>query len=207
MEPLKLLMGIDEAGRGPVLGPLVAAGVVLESARCEQIKLLGIKDSKKLSPKQRDIFFEIIEHDSLWYSIVVAWPDLIDSHVEQGKLNELECKMFSSIINSYGLEADIYVDSPLKPNIFRAQLDSMVLGNYNINCSFKADDIYPVVSCASVLAKVVRDDIIEELKLEYGDFGSGYPSDKKTVNYLLKSKELPFFTRRSWKTLKNLELL
>lgn len=200
-------MGIDEAGRGPVLGPIVAAGVVLLSENCDTIKLLGVKDSKKLSPKARNMFFDIIEHTAEWYGVVVCWPDTIDAYVNHGGLNDLECKMFASIINGYSAPVDVYVDSPLTPSVFSAQLKKMAPSAGNINCSFKADDIYPVVSCASVIAKVVRDGIIEELKLEYGDFGSGYPSDKKTRDYLCASKALPFFARRSWKTLKNLELV
>jgi len=199
-------MGVDEAGRGPVLGPLVAAGVVLSSQVCSDIKKLGVKDSKKLSPKLRSMFFNIIEYYAEHYSIVVCWPDVIDGYVVNGGLNNLECKMFASIIDSYDGDSDVYVDSPLTPSVFSAQLKSMTKTTGSINCSFKADDIYPVVSCASVLAKVVRDGIIDELKLEYGDFGSGYPSDKKTINYLLSSKEsgIPFFARKSWKTLKQL---
>ncbi len=200
-------MGIDEAGRGPVLGPLVAAGVVLSPLVCEMIKKIGIKDSKKLSPKLRSMFFDLIEHEAEWYSIVVSWPDTIDEYVLKGGLNDLECRMFSSIISSYGSNVDVYVDSPLKPDVFSAQLKRQTSYMGRINCSFKADDIYPVVSCASVLAKVVRDSIIEGLKAEYGDFGSGYPSDKKTIEYLSSTKELPFFARKSWKTLKQLELL
>lgn len=200
-------MGIDEAGRGPVLGPLVAAGVVLSAEACEVIRSVGVKDSKKLSPRLRDMFFGMIENEAEWYSIVVSWPDLIDSYVLKGGLNDLECNMFSSIISAYEGSVDVYVDSPLDPGTFSSQLRTASSFKGDINCSFKADDIYPVVSCASVLAKVVRDGIIDELKAEFGDFGSGYPSDKKTREYLTSLKELPFFARKSWKTLRQLELL
>ncbi len=207
MDKAPYLMGIDEAGRGPVLGPLVAAGVVLSKDVCEKIKIIGVKDSKKLSVKKRIMFFDLIEHEAEWYFIDVRWPDEIDRYVQEGGLNELEGEMFGRIISSYNGVADVYVDSPLEPKKFLSKLKTLVGKDVNINCSFKADDIYPVVSCASVLAKVVRDGIIDELKCVHGDFGSGYPSDKKTIEYLSSSKELPFFARRSWKTLKQLELI
>jgi ribonuclease HII len=196
-----LIMGIDEAGRGPVLGPMVVGCVVLTSRTDKLFKDSGIKDSKQLSPQKREAFWSFIEDEAVWYKIAVIWPDMIDKFVALNGLNHLECDVMAELINSFGEKATVYVDSPLKPELFKEMLDTRVHVKSDINCSFKADTIYPVVSAASILAKVMRDRIIEELKVEYGDFGSGYPADEKTQKFLSGLNEMPYFVRKSWKTL------
>lgn len=193
-------MGIDEAGRGPVLGPMVVAGVVLDFKSELVLKGLGIKDSKLLSPKQRQNFFGHINEEAVWHKVLVVWPETIDDFVLRNALNHLECDLMSSIIDSYGLNIEVYIDSPQSPVVFKGMLESRLRTQVGLNCSFKADAIYPVVSAAGILAKVSRDAIITELHREYGDFGSGYPGDPKTKDFLSGLKDYPYFVRRSWKT-------
>ncbi|MEI6092230.1 MAG: ribonuclease HII [bacterium] len=195
-------MGIDEAGRGPVLGPMVVAGVAFDRASDDFFKAYGVKDSKQLSTKKRTEIFSLIEEEASWYKIAVIWPETVDHFVASNGLNNLECDVMAELIDSIGVKTCVYVDSPLKPEVFTRMLYSRSKIQSQINCCFKADTIYPVVSCASILAKVTRDRIIEELKSEFGDFGSGYPADEKTRNFLYNMKEAPFFVRKSWKTFK-----
>lgn len=198
-------MGIDEAGRGPVLGPMVVAGVAFDRSSDIFFKTYGVKDSKQLSAKSRKEMFSLIEEEAVWYKVAVIWPETIDHFVSSNGLNHLECDVMAQLIDSIGIKTCVYVDSPLKPELFTQMLCSRSKIQSQINCCFKADTIYPVVSCASILAKVTRDRIIEELKSEYGDFGSGYPADEKTRTFLSKTKDVPFFVRKSWKTFKEIK--
>ena len=195
-------MGIDEAGRGPVLGPMVIAGVVMDELRLNSLVGSGVADSKKLTPNSREKLFSIIEDEAHWIKVYVIWADVIDEHVERNKLNILECDTFASLMDSFEGKIDVFVDSPLDPKVFKEMLSSRIKTKKILHCSFKADALYPVVSAASIVAKVTRDRIIETLKLDYGDFGSGYPADPKTINYLNSMKEPPYFVRRSWQTYK-----
>ncbi len=201
------IMGLDEAGRGPVLGPMVVAGVVLTQSSCEGFKEKGLKDSKKLSPQKRKDMFALIQDEALWSSTMVIWPSEIDLAVRTNGLNKLERDAFAEIINSYDdRTCKIIIDSPQTPKVFETMINEKLLSERDLLCSFKADDLYPVVSAASVLAKVTRDSIIEELKAEFGDFGSGYPADPKTRSFLNSLKVPLFFVRKSWKTYSELGL-
>jgi ribonuclease HII len=197
-------MGIDEAGRGPVLGPMVVAGVAMTQSSCERFKEMGLKDSKKLSPQKRKTMFDLIQDEAEWIRTIVVWPGEIDAAVRTNGLNRLERDVFAEIINSYDGTGRIIIDSPQAPKVFTSMINEKLVSVRDILCSFKADDIYPVVSAASVVAKFTRDSIIEELKAEYGDFGSGYPSDPKTRAFLSEIKDAPFFVRKSWKTYSDL---
>ena len=115
--------------------------------------------------------------------------------------------MFAEIINAYNGTAKIIIDSPQTPAVFTSMINEKLTSTRDLLCSFKADTLYPEVSAASVVAKFTRDSIIEELKIEFGDFGSGYPSDPKTRAYLGKIKGTPYFVRTSLKTYSELSLL
>lgn len=197
---MSVVMGLDEAGRGPVLGPLVVAGVVLNEQSSQRLVALGLKDSKKLSPKKRQLMFELINKEALWVKTVIAWPKEIDASVKSHGLNLLERDMFAEAINSYSGVAKIIIDAPQTPTVFTAMINQKLTSARDVLCSFKADTLYPEVSAASVVAKFTRDSIIEELKVEFGDFGSGYPSDPKTKAFINNIKETPYFVRTSWKT-------
>lgn len=198
---MNYILGIDEAGRGPVLGPLVVAGVGICPSKEIFFKTLGVKDSKKLSPKKRALLFSTIMDEAFVVNVNIAWPELIDYYVNNSSLNYLEALMMSNIINLHSKETKIIIDSPQKPASFLKILSSTYnTKNTNICCEFKADDNYTVVSCASVVAKYIRDDIIEQLKILSGDFGSGYTSDVKTINFLKNSRVEPYIFRKSWKT-------
>ncbi|MEM2557637.1 MAG: ribonuclease HII [Candidatus Bathyarchaeia archaeon] len=204
------LCGIDDAGRGPVIGPLVIAGVLIDEERLPNLIRLGVRDSKTLSPRRREYLageiLKIVED----YRVVKVPPSEIDRVVEHGRrlnrLNRLEARIMASIIRD--LKPDIaYVDaSDILPERFRQHIAEELPFTVKIVSEHKADKTYPIVSAASIVAKVERDREIESLKQIYGDFGSGYAADPKTISFLKRWIEehgsYPDFVRKSWKTVK-----
>lgn len=196
---------------GPVIGPLVIAGVSVEflHSKCALcLAKLGAKDSKALPPRSRAALAELMERERVGISYAEAWPELVDDYVlrkgETGGLNRLEASLMARVIEELG--ADLaYVDaSDTDPYRFKAYLEEGLKGGIDLICEHHADRKYPVVSAASILAKVRRDEAIGRLRGEYGDFGSGYASDPKTISFLrswLRAHgEVPPIARRSWRT-------
>jgi len=207
-----LVGGIDEAGRGPVVGPMVVAGIVISDSDIDYLVKLGVKDSKKLSQKTRSkLLPEILSRAQ---EVVVEYipPSLIDRYVLNklhGGLNQLEVEVIASIIMRLSA-SKIIVDVPdVKPERFRRRLLERIDKGSKVRLvvAHHADEKFPVVSAASIIAKVFRDEIIRELHGFYGDFGSGYPSDSKTrafIDYCITKGHLPPVIRKSWATLKSL---
>jgi ribonuclease HII len=183
-----LLCGIDEAGRGPVLGPMVMAGVLVDEKGSSQLKKMGAKDSKMLSPKQRNELYKKIVKAAKAYKIVVVPVEEIDSALksETMNLNWLEAHTSAKILNELKPEK-IFVDSPSVNTAKYKQYLLNLLENKKIEAvvEHKADVNYVECSAASILAKVTRDAEIEKLKKEIGiDFGSGYLSDPATIKFM-----------------------
>lgn len=207
-----LICGIDEAGRGPVIGPLVVAGIVVDEDGLQRLIQLGVRDSKLLSPRRRGELAEQILNIARNYSIVRVQPSEIDAVVERGRrlnrLNRLEARVMARIISE--LRPDVvYIDaSDVSPERFKQHILEELPFKIEVISEHKADRRYPVVSAASIVAKVMRDRDIEDLRRRYGDFGSGYPSDPRTINFLRswaeKHNSLPDFVRKSWKTAKEI---
>ncbi|AEH23941.1 ribonuclease HII [Pyrococcus yayanosii] len=201
--------GIDEAGRGPVLGPLVIVAVVVDEKKMTELEGIGVRDSKALTPKKREKLFERILSMVDDYSIVLVEPPEIDARA--GTMNELEVEKFAQALNSLKVKPDVvYVDSAdVRSERFGLALREKLAFDAKVVSEHKADAKYPVVSAASILAKVIRDREIEKLKLEYGDFGSGYPSDPRTraflEDYYRRHGDFPPMVRRTWKTVKEIE--
>ncbi len=200
------IIGIDEAGRGSVFGPLVIAGVSIDSSY--DLKGLGVKDSKKLSPEKREtIFAELKAVNGIEMVIKELKPSLIDKYVINGKkhmkLNFLEAKFMALIINSLPGELVIVDAADTSERLFASQISFFL--KRSVISSHHADDIYPAVSAASIVAKVTRDSRIAKIRVLYGNIGSGYPSDPLTRDFIRKNLDsinrLPF-VRKSWKTLK-----
>lgn len=202
-----LIAGIDEAGRGCVIGPLVVAGVLIKEENLPVLKRLGVKDSKLLSPKKRDMLAIEILKLSEKHLVVELSPKEIDHAVQSGrklhKLNRLEAETMAQIINA--LKPDVaYVDAAdVLEDRFKHHIQESLTTKAIITSKHNADEIYPAVSAASIIAKVTRDKYIANLALSYGDFGSGYLTDPKTMTFLkqcLKTEgEYPDFIRKSWK--------
>lgn len=198
------ILGIDEAGKGPVLGPLVMCAVIVDDLSI--LEQLNIKDSKLLTPKQREDVFEELK-EVVKYELAIIEPEEIDRAVATNDLNWLEARHCVTLINKLWPNTAI-IDCP-SPNI-RAYKNFIFerLDNKKtiLNCCHKADRDFIVVGAASILAKVTRDRIVEQLKTDIGiDFGSGYLSDPKTQVFLNKSwKTHAALFRRSWAPYKSL---
>ena len=194
--------GIDEAGRGPLIGPMVMAIVCGDRKSLEDI---GVADSKKLTPQRRENLFAQLQ--SYKHSFVIINPDEIDKYVEHKRLNEMEELYASKLVSWAPAEDTIYVDS-FDVNELRLQSKLTESSKKKIVCRHKADEIYPCVSAASIIAKVIRDHEIAKLHLKYGDFGSGYPSDPRTVNFVKNALKnginIDNIVRHQWKTYKNM---
>lgn len=199
-----LVCGVDDAGRGSVLGPLVIAGISIEQKNIKQLVKIGVKDSKQLSPQSREKLYEQILSLVEGYHVAKIPPKTIDKSVSKNLLNKLEADYMAKVIKK--LEADSsYVDScDVNPKRFGLYI-SNIAKTGKIVSSHHADRKYPVVSAASIIAKVNRDRAIEKLRKSH-DLGSGYPSDPKTMRFIRewisKNGNVPVFVRRSWKPIK-----
>ncbi|HIP66796.1 MAG TPA: ribonuclease HII [Candidatus Nanopusillus sp.] len=201
-----LIAGIDEAGRGPVIGPMVIVGIAVQNTKLKLLEELGVKDSKQLNFKERENIYNSILKISDKYLIKIISPQKIDEYVFGNKLNILEFEIMADIIN--GLQPDIvYIDSPSRNTKMVTEYIFSKINNRNIKivAENKADSKYPVVSASSIVAKVIRDREIQKIKKLTGiDFGSGYPSDPKTREAISKYyKELQNYIRKSWKTIRD----
>ena len=204
-----LVAGVDEAGRGSVIGPLVIAGVLIKHEDLPVLRDLGVKDSKLLTPSRREALAVEIRKVCQDCHVTKLSPQEIDTVVLGGrklhKLNYLEAQVMARVLDV--LKPDkAYVDAAdvLERRFKRDILECMSF-KVDIVSEHKADRNYPVVSAASIIAKVERDSEISELAEKYGDVGSGYPSDEKTIDFLklcVKLGDYPECVRRSWKPAK-----
>ena len=199
------VLGIDEAGRGPVLGSLIVAGVFCRDEELPKLQQLRVRDSKKLSRRRREQLFEELV-SSFSYSFVELTPEEIDSrHRRRESLNQMEIRAILRLLDHFSPDV-AYIDciGPSAEKLLR------ILEEAGAPCRLvvehKADERYPIVSAASIVAKVIRDRKLDALKREYGDFGSGYPSDPRTLDFLRRHiSKPPPFVRCSWRTLSRLK--
>jgi len=201
------ILGTDEAGKGPVIGPMVIAAVMIDKEDEHKLKSLGVKDSKLLSPTRRRELEKKIKETVMAYKILVIPPEDIDAAVESStsNLNKLEMARFALLINKLSPD-EAYIDTPShNTEGFRKRLSEIIKRKeIKLVCKNKADSIYPVVAAASILAKVRRDDEIEKLKKKFNvEFGSGYPADPFTKQFLQENYDKYPFFRKSWATWKN----
>lgn len=197
-----MICGVDEAGRGPVLGPMVVAAVAIDDDA--PLRRIEVRDSKKLTPIRREeLAAKINEFCTVDYRVISH--EEIDARGTKTSLNDLEAVVFASLIDR--LKPDIvYVDAcDVNEDRFRQMVSGRLSYKPRMVCEHKADDHYPIVSAASIIAKTNRDRIVSEMQSEIGqDIGSGYASDPTTIAFLqkwIKEKgDLPPYTRRSWAT-------
>tara|TARA_B100000953_G_scaffold281627_1_gene259218 strand:- start:827 stop:1468 length:642 start_codon:yes stop_codon:yes gene_type:complete len=202
-----MICGVDEAGKGPVIGPMVVAAVSVNNAKI--IENIGFKDSKLLTPQKRKELFELIQKNYT-YAIEIIEPKTIDVYRRKNQLNVLNRKAFEKLISklnpniAYVDAADVNEDrfgKEIKNNLTNEK-DTDVISMH------KADSKIPVVAAASIVAKETREREIMKLKEKIGDFGSGYPSDPKTIKFLKSyfhdNSKWPSGTRESWKTVERI---
>ena len=195
------ICGVDDAGRGSMIGPMVIAGISIEKKNIPKLRKLGVRDSKKLSPKKRELLYKQIVKLVDDYHVIRIPPRTIDKYVFEHNLNHLEAKKMAEVISN--LNPDIsYVDScDVNAARFGREISDLSKKS-KVKSYHYADSRFVVVSAASIIAKVSRDRSIMRLN-KTTNLGSGYPSDKKSVNYVKKvvssKKSLPTSIRKSWK--------
>jgi len=209
------LMGIDDAGRGPILGPMYLAGVMIKEKDEKILKEIGAKDSKLLSHPERLRMEKEIKNISRTY-LTESLPSEIDEAVDGGiNLNTLEAKKTAEIINALNNKNEkikVIVDCPSVNLVaWRNKLLTFIeyQENLDLRCEHKADFNHVVVGAASILAKVAREEAVSKLKKEFGNIGSGYPADPVTIEFIKSSgKELEKtgIVRTSWATWKKMYL-
>jgi ribonuclease HII len=206
--------GVDEAGRGCFIGPLVVTGVSFEEEAIPKLVAMGVKDSKKLTAAKRESLAPRIEELAVGVRYFELQPRSIDTVVTRAvklkKLNYLEATAMANVIRSLAPD-EAYVDaSDVDDERYGETILRLLRVKPRMICEHKADFNYPVVSAASILAKVRRDARIAALREEYGDFNSGYPSDEKAILWLRKwyaeHRSFPPVVRESWGPVKKMRL-
>ncbi|MDD5699870.1 MAG: ribonuclease HII [Candidatus Nanoarchaeia archaeon] len=208
-----LKLGIDEAGRGPVIGPLVIAGCLIDESVEAKFKKIGVKDSKQLTRKKREELEGEIKNSAETFEIMIIPPLEIENKNEHGiLLNELEAIAAAEIINKINKgfgEIKVIIDCP-NPNTenWRQLVLSKIKEKSNLQlvCEHKADVNHIATSAASVLAKCVRDKEMACLKEKFGEVGSGYCHDPVTIKFIeenMKKYEHDGIFRKTWSTWKN----
>ncbi|KAK9899733.1 ribonuclease H2 subunit A [Cystobasidium minutum MCA 4210] len=221
------ILGIDEAGRGPVLGPQVYGCVACPATASDDLKALGFADSKALSEAQRgNLMVEILSGKAratgLQYALRVMHPRDISAGMLQrtnyslnAQSQDVTVQLIRDFLDRNYPITHVYVD-PVGPHeVYEAKLKA-IFPTLDFTVIPKADAIFPVVSAASIVAKVTRDVFMEvwtfneqEGQLNFSsEFGSGYPSDPKTVAWLEKHFDplfgYPSIARQSWGTIRQL---
>ena len=202
------ILGIDEAGRGSVLGPMVIAGVLVPEKMEKVLERMGVKDSKRLTPNRRTILSRKLRKMFPYEIVVISAREIDDLRAQGVNLNEIEKNAMESILLKLKPEKAIVDAVDVKAERFQENLrrDTCL----NVIAEHKADDKYIEVSAASIIAKAERDDYIKEINKEFiksGGIGSGYPSDPTTKEFLSNYTydEMPDFVRKSWATVAKMQ--
>ncbi|KAG0724816.1 Ribonuclease H2 subunit A [Chionoecetes opilio] len=211
------VVGVDEAGRGPVLGPMVYGICFCPVTRHEDLKKAGVADSKTLKKEAREEIFDIIDskNDFIGWALEIISPVFITTNSfarPKVSLNEVSHNSAIGLIKraiAAGVQvSEVYVDTVGRPEKYQAKLEQ-VFPTLKVTVAIKADSKFPCVSGASICAKVARDKALAEWEFPEGteiltDWGSGYPNDDKAKNFLQNSLDpifgFPDIVRFSWDT-------
>jgi len=211
-----IVCGVEEAGRGPVIGPMVMAACWSDDE--EAVRKAGAKDSKQLTPAQREAVFERLlklkKQKKIDFELAVLRPEEIDGAVQgaQDNLNKLELRTSARLINAAlkrARLATVIIDCPTVSTAkYAAGVRKLLDREVEVIAENKADESYVIVGAASVLAKVTRDREIEAIKRNIKvNFGSGYPADPLTQKFLRENyvkKEYAGYFRKSWASYREL---
>ncbi len=199
------VLGIDEAGRGALIGPLVIGGFLIDDEFEEKLIEMGVKDSKQLTPKKREeIYNQLIKLGK--HKTIKISPMEIDMRSKIGNLNTLEISKMIKIIKEFKPDL-VIIDSPSR-NEEKVMNKIVEETGCEAIIKCKADALYKVVGAASIIAKHERDLEIKKIENEINEkIGSGYPSDPTTIKFakqaIQKSKYRKYI-RKSWITIENL---
>ncbi len=197
-----MICGVDEAGKGSVLGPLVIAAVGVTSE--DVFSDIAVKDSKLLTPTVREELYSVIRKRFRVATVRIDAQE-IDVIRRGMTMNSCIARAHAQVIGKLS-PTRAFVDA-CDVNAFRYA--EMVKSHLECRCEIisehHADETFKVVSAASIVAKVIRDHAIATLSKKYGQIGSGYPSDPVTVEYLSsyidEHKHPPPIARKSWRTI------
>ncbi|HIJ06789.1 MAG: Ribonuclease HII [Methanomicrobiales archaeon 53_19] len=196
-----MFCGVDEAGKGAVLGPMVvAAAAVLDITQLDSIV---IRDSKTLAPRKREVIFSQLVEACIYHVVSVS-PGEIDAALPLTSMNLVVARAHAACVAALKPET-AYLDAcDVNASRYADTVLSFLQTPCEVVAEHHADETYTIVGAASIIAKVTRDRAIADLALEYGDIGSGYPSDKKTIRflteYIREHGAPPACARSSWKT-------
>lgn len=194
---------MDEAGRGPVIGPMVIASVVSDD---DKMTKAGAIDSKQLTSNRREYIFEKIKNECVSIKYEIINSSEINSFMMKYNLNELEFQIYRKLIET--TDCDIFVVDSFDVNEERLSAQLSGLTGKKVLCYHRADENFPVVSAASIVAKHYRESEMERIRRKYGDCGSGYPSDPKTIEFLKNNvhneKLVNEIVRKGWITFKRM---
>ena len=199
------LLGADEAGKGPVIGSMFVAGVVVDEDQLFDLAVLGVKDSKLLAPARREYLAARIEEIALDRYVLEVRPEVIDELRQLMTMNEIMVRSFSKVVEKLSAGRAILDAADVDPKRFARRVKEESGTGMEVVAEHRADKNHLVVAAASILAKVNRDRSVRELERDLGlEIGSGYPSDPATIRFLedwvKEHGDLPPFVRQSWKT-------
>ena len=201
------MLGFDEAGRGSVLGPMVVGAYLVSADRVEDVRAAGGRDSKGMSAIRRAAALPALRELAEASEAAVLTAAVID----RGNLNALEEEVFASLTARWRPDV-VQIDAPVPPaglDRFRRRMAEMLqMPLQRLQVANQAENRFPAVGAASIVAKVTRDRALEELREIHGELGSGYPSDPKTRRFLCELLEsgcpLPDFVRSRWDTVRKI---
>jgi len=204
-----MIAGIDEAGKGPVLGPMCVAGLLVDENKLDRLVKLGVKDSKKLTPKKRESLSVEINKLADKIFILEVEPGQIDGLRKVITMNEIMVACYVKVLEELKPESAFVDAADVIAERFGENIKKKYSCDLNITSEHNADEKYPIVSAASILAKVRRDELVRDIGKNVGiEIGSGYPADPKTIKFLedwvREHGTLPDFARSSWETSKNI---
>ncbi len=199
------MCGVDEAGKGAVLGPMVVAGVACDDQAV--LEAWGVRDSKALTPGRREALFEKIRGSYPFEAVVISAKE-IDSLRRTQTMNVIVAQAHASVINRLQPDHAIVDACDVNPLRYRAMVAAGLQKPCDILSEHRADNTHRIVAAASIVAKVLRDRAVRDLAEEFGEIGSGYPSDPATCAYLegyiAAHGSPPACARTSWKTVTTL---
>lgn len=206
---MELIAGVDEAGKGPVLGPMIVAGVVMLEDRLNDLNKLGVKDSKVLSATRRNYLSYKIKELAYSYYILEVSARQIDEFRKIMTMNQLMVMGHASVLEQLKPNKAYLDAADIKEDRFGENVKKKCCFSIDVVAKHKADTKFPIVSAASILAKTHRDHAMRDLEKKIGvHLGSGYPSDPLTKRFLTdwikENKSFPEIVRHSWKTTENL---
>ncbi len=202
-----MIAGVDESGRGPVIGPMVITVFYCEEKKTPELKKIGVKDSKLLTDSQRMKIEPLLKKIGAWKTAVITSGEINDKMKKKVSLNELEAEKIGGLLNQVNFEK-AFIDSPDADGSKFQRRIRKYCGRGVLVCENYADKKYLVVGAASIIAKNRREEEVRKIAEEVGFFGSGYPSDERTVLFLKKNFDNPKlkkYVRTEWSTVERIK--